>query len=697
MRKEKSTKDVANIDIDGMRKYFPTFAPLVLWLGPILLAVGFVVASMWKTFPAPRALEASLIAALALALGWVFKRLARIALATAIAAVFFVALIYFVGVMPMLSATLLLAAAFVIGRWITGASSALPALVAGIASMAGIVGWTLPFPVHYRIVYFLLLLIPAFIGRSQIITTARTFHAEWSDAVAASPRLSAFAVVVVGLASTGCWLPTIQYDDLAYHLGLPSQLAALHYYRMDVQSQIWALAPWSGDIVHAIAQMLAGTEARGAVDAMWVFLIAGLTWQLADALRAPRFACWLAVAMVASQPLLASLAGGMQAELPATAAGLALALTVILASRRVNLGEALRFALVAAFLVGLKTGFVAIVLPLSVWLYWRWRGQWTWRISASALAIFFAACASSYVYAHIITGDPFFPLFADAFHARFAADVLADTRWTAPVDATIPWQLTFATSLYHEGWNGAAGFSLLGLSGAIVVAIFARRSRALALCAGLAFIAAVATVHYFRYAFPALTILTVIAVVVASSLTSPRKTAALSIVLIALNIAYQSCALWTLHVGGVKHRLLHRDTAMEAEHFAPERSLIRLAQEQIPDANVLMCSPDDPFAAELAGRGFTASHYDPELNAMRIAANSDATGQSWRAIFARTNARYAIVSTRAPRNEPLAAALDDAQLVRDLGTAQLWKLPERKTDVNDFVDARDFARRKLWP
>ena len=51
---------------------------------------------------------------------------------------------------------------------------------------------------------------------------------------------------------------------------------------------------------------------------------------------------------------------------------------------------------------------------------------------------------------------------------------------------------------------------------------------------------------------------------------------------------------------------------------------------------ILFCSPDEPFAAELAGRGFTVSHYDPELEQARTLADADPTGAGWRRIFERS-------------------------------------------------------------
>ena len=486
----------------------------------------------------------------------------------------------------------------------------------------------------------------------------------------------------------------MQFDDLAYHLGLPSQLAALGYYRMDVHSQVWALAPWSGDIVQAIAQVLAGQEARGAVDAFWLLAAAALTWQLAAALEAPLFARWLSVALFASLPPTAALVGGMQAELPATAASLALALMVATAPQGASFRQLLLFAILAGFLLGLKAGFIAIILPLCAWLAWRWRGQWSWKVIFPGVALTCMVGGSSYVYAALLTGNPLFPLLNGFFHSLlFSGPYVADSRWTAPVGWDILWQLTFHTRAYLEGWDGAAGFSLLGLSGAVIVALVLPRLRALAVAGLIAFIAAIATVHYFRYAYPALVLLTPVAVAAAAAVMPRRKATVLLIALTVLNLAYQSCSYWTLHVGGVK-RTLGQWGEPVMTRLAPERSLIQSVREQDAAANVLLCSPDTPFAAELAGRGFVTAWYDPELKLAREAADADSSGAGWRALFARTGARYAI--SNATQSAGLTAVLADAQLLRQLGSAQLWKLPHL-ANANDLVRERDLALAKFRP
>lgn len=677
------------------RSTFAEWRAWLVWIGPMLLAVGFLTERMWRSLPATRALETLLISFFALAIGLVVGRLLRVTLATSLACLFIVAAIWFIGFLPILSVLLFGAAALSVGHAVVGERGAALSVVVGVSLISGTVGWLLPFPLHYRFIYFLLFIVIAAICRRRLLAVTDDLSNAWQSAAHESPRLFAFAVLVVGLASTVCWLPTVQFDDLAYHLGLPAQISELHYYRMDVQSQIWALAPWSGDIVQAIAQILAGTESRGAVDAMWLLLISVLTWNLTARLSASSTARYFAVALVASQPLTAWLAGGMQAELPATAAALALALSVLQAERPQRFCDVATFAIVAGFLLALKTGFIAIIVPFAIWSGCRTR--WTPTFIVAVIIIMLTTCGSSYLYSSLITGDPFFPLFSDLFHARFSANVMNDAQWAAPIGSTILWDLTFHTKRFIEGWNGAAGFSMLALIGAAIVASFKRSMRALTACAIVAFIAAISTVHYFRYDYPALILLTPAAVVAFAANASTRSSTILFSSLIVLNLAYQSSANWTMHVGGVKHRLLDTNSVAEVERYTATRSLVSIVRQKNPDAIVLFCSTAEPFNAEMAGRGFTVSHYDPELEQARIVADGDVTGASWRAIFDRTNAQYAIVSRKDFDAGAITKALGDAQMIREIGSDQLWQLPARTNAPDDLMRARDFAREKFRP
>ena len=685
------------LSANGMTTTVSGFAPrwrtLILWIGPVALAIGFVAERLWRTFPASRALETILLAVIAMTIAWCVRRLSGMRMATAVASVFAAALIVFAGPLEILSAALLAAAAVCIGTSIGRGRPDAVTLLVGLSALTGVLGWLIPFPIHYRAIYVALLVVPIVLRRAQLASDVRGLARDWQAAIDASPHAATFAVLVIGLCSAGCWFPTLQYDDLAYHLGLPSQLSALHYYRLDAQSQIWALAPWSGDIAHGIAQLVAGREARGALDALWLLALMALVWRCCRLLGADATTRWLAVAIAASQPLLTVLAGGMQSELPATAAALGLVVIVLARDEVPPTADAMRFACVAALLFGLKTGFIAIVLPQLIVFAWSRRVRGFSGRTVAAVLVFLLLCGSSYFYAALLTGDPMFPLFADTFHSRYPVADMGDVRWRADIGASALWSLTFHTADYHEGWDGAAGFSLLGLAGASAMALFVRRTRVVATCASLAFIVAIATVHYFRYTFPAAVMLIAPSMTVLAQSLPLRHVVALTCALVAANLGYQSCASWILHVGGIKHRVMHTDARM-FDRFAPTRDLLGAVE---PGSNVLFCSPTEPANAELAGRGFTVAHYDTVLEHDRVAADADASGAAWRRLFQRTQARYAVVSLIAPENPALATGLADARLVREVGSRQLWQLPPQPTTEEDLARARDAARHFFWP
>ena len=138
------------------------------------------------------------------------------------------------------------------------------ALMVGLACLAALVGWLLPFPIHHR---------AAYLAMASLLVVARwralqaMVRAGWSgmrDAMSAHPAWSILLAGAATIASLGLWLPSLNYDDNAVHLILPSQLLADGYYRLDVQTQSWAVAPWANNVLHAITGMFAGEEARSA-------------------------------------------------------------------------------------------------------------------------------------------------------------------------------------------------------------------------------------------------------------------------------------------------------------------------------------------------------------------------------------------------------------------------------------------------
>ncbi|QSX78818.1 hypothetical protein [Agrilutibacter solisilvae] len=652
----------------------PAAAQALVWAGLLACAAGVVIHGLWRELPLGRFGESSLLAGLVALLAWPLRRWREWTWAQALGAVWLLALAMLSGPVPTLAVMLLVGTGAAIGSLLVPADRPALATLVGLAVIAGTVGWLLPLPVHHLVVYALLCVALVVLRRHALRGMASASTLAWREAVDASPRAAAWAVMVGGLASAGAWLPTMQHDDLAYHAGLPWQLMLHGRYALDPTHQVWALAPWAGDVLQAIAQVMARAEARGPLNAIW--LLAGLTgaWRVGRLLGGTPVACWSAVALLASLPLTAGLLGGMQTELPAVAGMLALASLALdegLAARRRAIGGACLFAL----LCGLKPLHALTALPLLLWLGWRLRSALRARDLLLPAMLLPLLGASSYAWAWYIAGNPVLPLFNEIFASPyFPAAAFGDPRWHAGLGVDVLWRLSFDTSAYHEGWDGAAGLLYVALGGAWLLALVHVRTRALAACATLAIVLPLLPMQYARYLHPGLALLVPCLSVVLDRALPARAAIAVAAGLCVSQLAFQANAHWFLHTGGVKRSLaaLGRDEPLFAR-YVPERVLAGPIRTASPDSAVLVLDAQAPYYAEFAGRGRTTDWYDPALHAR---AASAASGQAWAALIRDTGASAVLVRPEAlTPAQAQALQLVGAQRAGEAGQAQWWRVP----------------------
>ncbi|HWS77134.1 MAG TPA: hypothetical protein VN205_02040, partial [Thermomonas sp.] len=212
---------------------------------------------------------------------------------------------WFAGVASTGATVLLAAVALALGSCFNDARASGPAaaLIVGMACVAALVGWLLPFPIHHRGVHLVAALVLVALrwrALRDLLVAART---DLRDVVSAHPGWTILLAGAASIASLGLWLPSLNYDDNAVHLILPSQLLADGYYRLDVQTQSWAVAPWANNVLHAIAALFAGQEARPAVAVLWLLLGISGAWRLARAVGASPPVALAAAAVFAAQPL----------------------------------------------------------------------------------------------------------------------------------------------------------------------------------------------------------------------------------------------------------------------------------------------------------------------------------------------------------------------------------------------------------
>ena len=682
------------IDADHDRAPRSRAARVLVGAGLLATLVGLVAHDVWRALPAERFALSLLLAALALGLAWPLRRAAGLPTAAGVALAWGLALMVYAGPLPVLAAALLGLAAAGIGLAVVPAhwpSRLALATALGLATIGGLAGWVLAWPVFQPWLWWPLLAALVLWRRGALREALAAALAGAREAVAAAPRAATASALLLGLAGTACWLPVMQFDDLAYHLDLPTQLMLHGRYAPRPEVQMWAYAPWAGDTLHGLAFVLARREAVGAVNALWLLVAAGAAWSIARALGASPRERWASLALFASLPPLAWMAAGMQTELAGTTLLLALAAVLLApagdaaadpsaASARGGLPAAR--ALAAGALLGglfaLKIGHGAAALPLLAWGLWRHRAAARpGRALALGAVAFLALGASSYAQAWWATGNPVLPMLNHVFGSPvLPAEPLLDARWRAGLDLALPWRLTFDTDRYVEGWDGGLGFTLVALAGAWLWRLRAPATRGLALAAAAALVLPLLPMQYARYAWPGVALLCVLLPVGLRAPLGPRAFAWAIAAVCTLNLAYQANASWLHHSAAFKRTLRALgDGDRVFPHYVPERLLAREVPDG-PDERVLATDPLRSVVAQLAGRGRTVGDHDPRLARAAAAAEADASGAAWAALLREEGIRWVLLTT--PRASPaLRAGLARAGAgpARTLEDAELWRVP----------------------
>ncbi len=664
-----------------MSVILPRSSFLLPWLGAVLLAAGLVRSDLLAQLPANRASELLVLALLAWALAWVLRRVlhgrtARPAWASALALAWCPALLLFCGVLPVLATLLLALAACALGTRLAPRQPMTLQLVLGLALLAGGLGWMLLLPVHYRWSYLLLCAGLLFWQRNALLPSLHAARARWQISVQQAPRSAALAVMITGLASTACWLPTLQYDDLTYHLRLPWQLMLSGVYTPAPEQQIWALAPWASDVIHAFAQVLAGAEARGPVNALWLLVLGAGAWQFARHLSAGPVLRWFAVALVASLPLTPGLATSMQTEL-SSAAVLVWMCALTAAAPKGGLRFWLQLAVLAGLLAASKTMAAATAIPVLLWALLRHPWPSVSRI-VLVIATGLVVGGASYAQSAWLTGNPVLPLFNGVFQSPYYAPVnFADARYQLGFNAALPWSLTFDSARYFESRNGAAGVVLVALAGCWLLALLRPATRAAALVTAAVLVVPLLPVQYLRYAYPGLVLLCVVAAAAVNDLPLRAAVGLLAAVCV-LNVGLHANGNWMLRGGAVKQLVLAGgDVQPLQEHYAPERALASALRDGgRTDGTILLLDAGEPFAAEFGQRGRSVSWYAPRNQQAAAAAEQDPLGSRWSMLLHTLQVSEVILRTEtltAPQQRAL--QLRGAVLREERGGRQWWSLP----------------------
>jgi len=507
-------------------------------------------------------------------------------------------------------------------------------LILGLALQMALFGALLHYPVNYPALYRILQLLPWLIllrgeVREAFVRVPASLHHALHASAGRIPFYQyAVLLTVIGCVSRYLLLPTLSGDDNALHLRLWTELAWLHYATFDVLAQIWSVAPFALDLIHAIISLVAGEDARSAMNLCLFVLIARQLWAVLSRWQVPPRDCLLLLVLFTSTPLLGNLMVTLQTELfmaLLASIGVRLLLEVPGSWYREQL-----LALIAVAALGCATKVPGIVLGLSLLLPALWqqwplqRTDWSRHSMQSRLAFagIILLCGfvamHSYLTAWWITGNPLFPLYNGIFKSPYNDPWnFSDGRWLTGFNLTSYWNLFFTTSDHYESQNFVAGFQYLFLLPLGLFSLFQHLPRRQAwavtvpLCGfGLAMFY---NTQYWRYLFP---VLPVAILVIATLLLHnkewqwQRRAALASIVAcIALNLWFYPGISYLLNIPpGTVYTAAGRYAVTPG--YLVEKTMTAHVNQIAPGSRVLY-QPDRPFGAILQGDPWYPMWYAP--------------------------------------------------------------------------------------
>ncbi|MFN3730478.1 MAG: hypothetical protein ACK4XJ_12335 [Fimbriimonadaceae bacterium] len=592
------------------------------------------------------------------------------------------------GPAPLAALALLVVLAACVGHGFrAGVRSPAVRLVLGLGIVAGLVGWLLPLPIFHPAAAAAVAALAFWFGRARL-------RAEWSawivDAAAddEGPQDATGAWLwglAVTLGSFPAWLPLRNPDDLSFRVGLGYELLEYAHARFDVGTQVWALSPWTSDVLHALLTLLAEGEASGPLSALWVLLAAWLVRGLALRVGASAPAAWIAGALYASLPITAFLAGGLQTEAMSAVVLAALATVLLQDAERPSRVALLAVALLAGMLMGIKVSNALLLLPMGVWMLLRWSRSMPWATVPIAGLGAIVVGGSSYAYAWMLTGNPALPVFNGVFQSPwFPPSNFVDVTWQTGFPWTLPWRMTVDAGRYFEGVTGVAGLSPLLALALVPLAIRDPRVRGLALAGLAGYILVLSQVQYLRYFHPALVL---ILPALMAALPGGRATRLAGTGVVLVQLALLPTASWMFMQGILRDRVLVGEDDVIAR-FAPEKLLAADFRAIAgPADRVLMTDALSGFVALLPGRAVGANWHNPRIDALRL--QDMASPATWERIVREVGASHVIVPQDGiPAGVAGLLASRGATVVSKRGHMQLMALRplEHPVDVNRVDD-----------
>ncbi len=614
-----------------------------------LLSTAAFIASLfcigvWWPAPLPTAwdLHTQVVAggvglAIVLAFASFFVRVSRLAVLLGVAWIFFA--IHASGVPAALAFVLFSAGAMGVGAAIVGRAGSITAIeravlayLVGLSLMLAVLSPVLAFSIHYPSTYAAACLLLVVWQRGALLKLLQDLHMQWRQWRGGKPSFPVsvaifFVIFAWGYGSLGTLTPIAAWDDLAFHLRLPTELLVRHFYAFDVEHQVWSAAPLASDLAYAIAYVISqGSEGvkawvTGSYHLACAVLLAGLLLR-----RVRPWPALLCLVGYLSIPLVLVINHALHPE--GISAALVLGIFAIWALARDSQapGPAIGAALMLATLGAAKSSNLVLCLVLGlVWLPTFWRHARASPVMGAVILVALATVVTPYLTSWLRTGNPVLPLFNAFFKSPyFGTFNFKNETYEGKFDGSLfanlflDGQRHFETTLAFSG-----GLSLYFLLPAAVMLLIWKGDieRRVAIGAVLVYsLVVLSSQQYLRNLFPVMAMGMFAASRLWDALPTDDRTlarmwqywwSALLIFAAVMNLYWMPGVFWqTKLTDMVDSALTPRGRSAYLGRYAPERELTRAANADMGIyARVLYTV--DPYGADLHGTPVYASWYNP--------------------------------------------------------------------------------------
>jgi len=473
----------------------------------------------------------------------------------------------------------------------------------------------------YPITFLVLLCVPILLRRRWLAARASLIRSKFLSAggSAASSAIIGALLLATGIQFLLVLKPEVGTDSLAMHLALPAYVSIHHHWTYDVREFIWALMPQTTDWCYAIAYSIGGEFAARLLNVFNLLAIFGLLYSFIRQ-HCSHLAALAICGLYATGPLIQVVTGSLFIE--NLLAALLLASCIAFCAHFEGRG-ARQFAAGWLFLglaLSSKAGALAFLpglIALALYCAWKnpvgWKG---WAVSACGLSIglYF------YALALVATGNPVFPYANEIFHSGLMPRDAIGGQFREPLAWRTPWDITFHSSRFIEGTDGAAGFQYFLLLPVGLIVMIWRRHTAVLLVVAVALSALLlgfSQMSYLRYLYPALVVLMVpMALWLEEQCRSGGFQMWLAYSAVAtvgfLNILFQASSGW-YHRDFVWNQIWNPEGRAEyVRRNAPARNMVQALNLIAPREPALFCQYDD--IAGFAGPAYTTNWHTYHRN-----------------------------------------------------------------------------------